>query len=50
MKALRRSLEENAKRLAQNPKAPNVRSNLMSDPAFNSLHSLTEFQQLTNSK
>lgn len=50
MKALRRCLEENTKRLAQNPKASNLRLTIGSDPAFNTLHQLTEFQQLTTAK
>jgi tetratricopeptide (TPR) repeat protein len=50
MKALRRCLEENTKRLTQNPKANNLRLTIGSDPAFNTLHQLTEFQQLATAK
>ncbi len=50
MKALRRCLEENSKRLAQDPKASDLRKAIGSDPAFNSLHQSAEFQQITTTK
>ncbi len=50
MKALRHCLDESAKRLKQNPKAPNFQQTVGSDPVFTALHPLTEFQQLTKAK
>ncbi len=43
---LKRALEENAKRLAQNPKAVNLETKIRSDPRFKALESLPEYQKL----
>jgi len=50
MKALRVALDKNAKRLAANPKAPNLAESLKTDPRFGSLRGLAEFQQLESPK
>ena len=44
--ALRRALGLNARRLQQNPGAPNLLTNLQTDARFTSLRPLPEFQQL----
>ncbi len=47
IKALRHCLEENSKRLAQNPKAKDLLPSIRSDARFNSLRQSKEFQELT---
>jgi tetratricopeptide (TPR) repeat protein len=44
--ALRRAMEENAKRLAQDPKATDLAARARTDPTFNSLRALPEFKQI----
>ena len=44
--ALRHSMDENAKRLAQNPKASNLATKVKSDPAFNPLRSRPEYNTI----
>jgi len=44
---LRTSLDENTKRLAQNPSAVNLLTQARTDPRFTALHSNAEFLQLT---
>lgn len=44
--ALRRSMEENAKRLAKDPKSPDLAAKARADASFNALHSLPEFNQI----
>jgi tetratricopeptide (TPR) repeat protein len=46
LSGLRTSLDENAKRLVQNPKALNLLTQARTDPRFSALHSNAEFQQL----
>jgi tetratricopeptide (TPR) repeat protein len=50
MQSLRRCVEENAKRLAKNPKARDLLPFIRKDPHFDSMHSLTEYQQLIGSQ
>ncbi len=50
MAPLRRCVEENARRLARDPKARDLLPLIRSDPRFNVLHSLKEFQQLTGTR
>lgn len=46
MQALQRSIEENSKRLAQNPKANDIADLIRKDPRFNPLRSLPEYQKI----
>ena len=50
IKDLRRCLEENSKRLAENPKAANLLTVIRADQRFNGLHALPEYQQLVPAK
>jgi tetratricopeptide (TPR) repeat protein len=44
--ALRHSLENNAKRLAKDPKASDLSARLSTDPTFNPLRAMPEFKQI----
>jgi tetratricopeptide (TPR) repeat protein len=48
LQALRKALDLNRARLATDPKARNILQQLPSDPRFNAVRSLREFQQLAN--
>jgi hypothetical protein len=50
MKALRRAMEENAKRLAVDPTASDLQSRAATDEAFASIRSSPEFKQLIGPK
>jgi len=47
---LKLALDLNAKRLAQNPSAPNLLNNLRTDPRFASITNLPEYRQLVAPK
>ncbi len=47
---LRHAMAENAKRLSQNPKAPNLQMTLQQDARFNAVRASPEFQQMVAPK
>ncbi len=47
LKDLKLALDENAKRLAQDPKAQNLQAAVRTDPRFKALQGTPEFQQMT---
>jgi hypothetical protein len=50
LKDLRRTVEENNRRLAENPNASNLLGTIRGDQRFAPLHPLPEYQQLISSK
>ena len=44
--SLAEALQGSAKRLAQNPKAPNLQSNALVDPRFNAFRQSPDFQRI----
>ena len=46
MKDLHHSMAENANRLTQNPKAPNLQATLQTDARFGALRASPEFKQM----
>src|SRR6185369_6231196 len=49
LQALKKAMDLNKQRLAQNPKTNDLRVNALSDARFASFHNLPEFQAMTGS-